>query len=594
MTPTPLDHHNARLGERRRVAAALEAKDRSLSLARGAVAAVAFLALVVTASRPAAVFLLALSAAVFVVLVVAHERLARRLVEARARSAFHEEAVARLSGSAGPGRETGERYADPAHPYAPDLDLFGRRSLFERLCAARTRAGQDRLASWLRRQSPVEQIRERQEAVRELALALDLREDLAVLGAEARRGVDSSPLVHWATGPRIPVPETLRRAAFIVSGAALVSLVTWGAGYSSALPFQLATLAVAACHLRARAFASAVLDGLGRPVTDLRILEGLFDRLAKPTFSATRLRTVQAALQEDGRSPSEAIERLGRWLEAHESKSNAFFGVLAFFLLWDLQLAARVEHWRRLHGPRIAGWIDALGEMEALASLGAYTFENPEDVFPEFVDGPALFEAKGLTHPLLRPEIAVRNDVRLGAGLNMLVITGSNMSGKSTFLRSVGINTALALSGGPVRARSLRLTPLAIGASICTQDSLQDGASRFYAEIRRVRQILDLATEDAPALFLLDEIFDGTNSAERRIGAEAVVKALLERSALGLVTSHDLALAEIAVSLAPRAANIHFEDHLEGDRMAFDYLIKEGPVQRGNALGLMRAVGLTV
>ena len=189
---------------------------------------------------------------------------------------------------------------------------------------------------------------------------------------------------------------------------------------------------------------------------------------------------------------------------------------------------------------------------------------------------------------------AVRNDVRLDGSLQMLVITGSNMSGKSTLMRTVGINTVLALAGAPVRATSLRLSPLAIGASIRTQDSLQDGASKFFAEIKRVRQVLDIANGPVPLLFLLDEIFDGTNSAERRIGAEAVVHSLIQRRAIGLVTSHDLALAEIAVSLAPRALNVHFEDHLEGDRMAFDYRIKPGPVTRGNALGLMRAVGLEV
>ena len=156
------------------------------------------------------------------------------------------------------------------------------------------------------------------------------------------------------------------------------------------------------------------------------------------------------------------------------------------------------------------------------------------------------------------------------------------------------MNTVLALAGAPVRAVSRRLSPLAVGASIRVQDSLQDGESRFYAEIKRIRQVLDVARGPVPALFLMDEIFDGTNSAERRIGAEAVVRSLLELRAIGLVTSHDLALAEIAVSLAPRATNVHFEDHLEGDVIAFDYRLKPGPVQKGNAIGLMRAVGLQV
>jgi DNA mismatch repair ATPase MutS len=290
----------------------------------------------------------------------------------------------------------------------------------------------------------------------------------------------------------------------------------------------------------------------------------------------------------------EPIAQLRRWLEFHESKGNVFFALLAFFLVWDVQLAAAVEGWRRRFGGATLRWLHTLGELEALVSLGTYAFENPDDPFPELQEAGPLFHAKGIGHPLLPTTRAVRNDVLLDAERQMLVVTGSNMSGKSTLLRTVGINTVLALAGAPVRAISLRISPLVVGASIRVQDSLQDGESRFYAEIKRIRQILDLAQGEVPALFLLDEIFDGTNSAERRVGAEAVVRSLLERRAIGLVTSHDLALAEIATSLAPRATNVHFEDHLEGGRMAFDYRIKPGPVQKGNALGLMRAVGLEV
>jgi DNA mismatch repair ATPase MutS len=168
------------------------------------------------------------------------------------------------------------------------------------------------------------------------------------------------------------------------------------------------------------------------------------------------------------------------------------------------------------------------------------------------------------------------------------------MSGKSTLLRTIGINAVLAQAGAPVRARELRLSPLAVGASIRIQDSLQEGKSRFYAEITRVRQIMDLASGRPRLVFLLDEIFHGTNSADRRVGAEAVVRALVDRGAIGLVTSHDLAIAQIADDLAPLAANVHFEDHLEGDRIAFDYRMKAGPVRKSNALALMRAVGLDV
>jgi DNA mismatch repair ATPase MutS len=323
-------------------------------------------------------------------------------------------------------------------------------------------------------------------------------------------------------------------------------------------------------------------------------LTELFDRLGGERFEAPLLKRLHADLLAEGQTPGRSIAQLRRWIEVHDSKRNIFFAPVAFLLLWDLQLAGAVEQWRRRYGRATLVWLGVLGELEALVSLGSYAFENPEDPYPVLEEGGPLFHAEGIGHPLLPASRSVRNDVRLDAERQMLVVTGSNMSGKSTLLRTVGIGAVLAQAGAPVRALSLRLSPLAVGASIRVQDSLQDGESRFYAEIKRIRQVMDLAKGGIPAFFLLDEIFDGTNSAERRVGAEAVVRTLLALRAIGLVTSHDLALADIAQSLAPRAANVHFEDDLEGERIAFDYRLKPGPVGRGNALRLMRAVGLEV
>jgi DNA mismatch repair ATPase MutS len=235
-----------------------------------------------------------------------------------------------------------------------------------------------------------------------------------------------------------------------------------------------------------------------------------------------------------------------------------------------------------------------VGEIEALCALAGYSYERPRDPFPDIVDGEPRFEATGLTHPLLPERRSVRNDVNLGPGTRLLVVSGSNMSGKSTLLRSIGINVVMALAGAPVRALALTLSPLALGASIRVTDSLQGGISRFYSEITRLRQIVDLTGGPAPLLFLLDELLQGTNSHDRRIGAEAVVRGLLGRGAIGLLTTHDLALAHIADLLAPKAANVHFEDHIEGGRIAFDYILRPGIVQRSNALELMRSVGLEV
>ena len=594
MTQEPQAAYEIRVEARRAELRLLDERDRRLSLFRAMVASLALIALIVTASRPIAVVGLGLAAVIFVVLVVVHEKLARQLSRARRRVVFYEGALARTRGEWMGKGEPGTEFLDPAHPHAIDLDLFGRGSLFERLCTARTHAGQEQLATWLRHGSSIMELRERQLAVAELGPRLDLREDLAVLGAEARRAVDSRALQAWAGMPPLAGPHGRRAAAFASSAAVAVALAGWAFGRWEAAPFQLATIAVMVCTWKARAFSRSVLLGIGRPVHDLQTLTELFDRLGTERFESARLTRLHAALSAEGHSPSAPIAQLGRWLEIHESKANVFFAILAFFLCWDLQLAAAVEGWRRRFGRSVSVWIGSLGEIEALLSIGAYAFENPADQNPTFEESGPCFHAEGMAHPLLPRSRAVRNDVSLDRERQMLVITGSNMSGKSTLLRTVGVNTALALAGAPARAVSLRLSPLSVGASIRIQDSLQDGESRFYAEIKRVRQILDIAKGEPPLLFLLDEIFDGTNSAERRIGAEAVVRSLLDRRAIGLVTSHDLALAEIAVSLAPRAQNVHFEDHLEGDRMAFDYKIKPGPVQRGNALGLMRAVGLEV
>jgi DNA mismatch repair ATPase MutS len=235
-----------------------------------------------------------------------------------------------------------------------------------------------------------------------------------------------------------------------------------------------------------------------------------------------------------------------------------------------------------------------IGEIEALLCLSAYSYEHPDDPFPEFVQGAACFDATDLGHPLVPAAKCVRNDVRLSDGKRVFLVSGSNMSGKSTLLRTVGINAVLAMAGAPVRAQSLRLTPLHVGASIRVNDSLQEGSSRFYAEITRLRALFHLAGNGASLLFLMDELLQGTNSNDRRIGAESIVHALLNRGAIGLVSTHDLALAEIGGSLNGQLHNVHFQEDFENGRMHFDYKLREGVVTKSNGLALMRSIGLDV
>jgi DNA mismatch repair ATPase MutS len=327
---------------------------------------------------------------------------------------------------------------------------------------------------------------------------------------------------------------------------------------------------------------------------DLQLLSVILARLEKEDFRTDHLRKLRSALDRKGMSPSRLIARLNFIIVLLDSRRNMLFAPISFILLWEIQLAFFLENWRAKYGRAIAGWLRAMAELEALSSLAGYAFEHPDDPFPEISQTSPCFEGRELGHPLLPEGKCVRNDLSLTGEAQILLVSGSNMSGKSTLLRTVGINAVLAQAGAPVRAHSLRIAPLSLGASIRITDSLQGGTSRFYAEITRLQKLVTLADGPTPLLFLLDELLHGTNSHDRRIGAEAVVKGLADRGAVGLLTTHDLALANIVDVLAPRASNVHFEDHIENGRIAFDYRLRPGIVKKSNALELMRSVGLEV
>ena len=291
---------------------------------------------------------------------------------------------------------------------------------------------------------------------------------------------------------------------------------------------------------------------------------------------------------------SAALTKLRSLVDLINSRDNVIVKVLDVPLMYSVQVAFAAEKWRAAHGKSLRLWLDALSEIEALLSLAAYSFEHPAYPFPEFISGAASLEGTALGHPLLASSTCVRNDVALGNPARVLLVSGSNMSGKSTLLRTIGINVVLAMAGAPVCAQRLRLTPLEVAASIRVNDSLREGSSRFYAEIKRLRSIFDLAGNGPPLLFLLDEVLQGTNSKDRRVGAQGVVRALLKCGAIGLVTTHDLSLTEIGEPLDHQLHNVHFQDEIEDGMMKFDYRLREGVVTKSNGLELMRIIGLEV
>ena len=545
------------------------------------------------AAKIISVFWMAAPLAAIVVLAVIHERVLKRRERCSGTVAYYERALARIENRwAGTG-ETGLRFENATHPYSRDLDLFGTGSLFELLSTARTQAGQETLANWLLAPAPPELVLGRHAAIAELRHRLDLREDLAVVAEDARALEPSGSLAAWGEGEPLLASGPLRFVAAGLAGLWLASLVVWMV-WGVMYPALLISAINVAFNLAYRPRAESVARAVQSAARGLGLLSGVLARLEVDQFTTPRLIELRRALDSEGWPPSRWIARLNRLVEYLDSRGNMFVASIDLFVSWTLQCACAVEIWRRRTGPAMRRWLATVGEFEALLSLSCYAYEHPSDVIPEFSHASPCFEAEGLAHPLLSEHDAVRNDVCFGEGLRVLIISGPNMAGKSTFVRAVGINAVLAQCGAPVRARRLRLSPLAVGASICVLDSLQGGISRFYAEIRRLKQIVDLTQGSVGVLFLLDEFLQGTNSHDRRRGAEAMVRSLVERGAIGLVTTHDLALAEIAAELGPRAANAHFEDRFENGKLVFDYRLQPGIVKTSNALDLMRSIGLDV
>jgi len=597
--PSPADEYRLRLDTRRTLHAELSRRDRRHSDARLATFGLFVALLAFGWAGWVSYWLLVVPVVAFGVLVQRHDRVIRARDAAARAIAFYERGLARIDDRWPGTGEPGERFGEDHHPYANDLDLFGHGSLFELLSIARTQSGEATLARWLKAPATPHEIDERQQGVAELTPALDLREALSLAGTDVRAGVNGDALLAWAEDAPMLSPMWLRWVAAAITAVVVITMIAWlQADIERPLLIALAIQVVFAWPQQKRV--ERALHRADAAAHDLDILGHLLEQLEPQRFSSPRLAALHRALAAEGVVASRAIRTLHRLVELHDWQDNLFFLMFSAPLMWGTHVAWAMEAWRRVHGRRIRQWLDAAAEFEAFSSLSAYRFEHPGDPFPTIVSSPdgqrveALYDGIDLGHPLLPAARTVRNDVRLGHDPALFIVSGSNMSGKSTLLRTVGVNAVLALAGAPVRAASLRLSPLAIGATLRIQDSLLEGRSRFYAEITRIRELADLAAGPVPLLFLLDELFHGTNSHDRLVGSSGVLRGLLDRGAIGLITTHDLALTAIARALAPRATNVHFDDTFDGQEIRFDYRLKPGPVTHSNAIALMRAVGLDV
>ena len=451
------------------------------------------------------------------------------------------------------------------------------------------------LAQWLLEPAPIDEVLARQQAAAELRPMLQLREDMGLLAEEVRSDVHAERMGEWGSAQTVRFAGWLRPLALLLAAGGLASVVAFFVGAVGIwLPLAL-VLFNSAIIFALRERVGRVLEKVETSGRDVKIFAALVERLEQEEFKSARLSQLREDLTISGLPASRRIAKLGRLVDWLDSSDHLAVKVLRPLLLWQEQLAMAFERWRRLSGGHIGKWTRAVAEFECLSSLAGLAFERPQWSVPELRrEQEAIFEAAALCHPLIPSAVCVPNDLRLGGTQRLMVVSGSNMSGKSTLLRAVGLNTVLACAGSVAAAERLSLSLLHTGASIRVNDSLQDHRSRFLAEITKIRQIVDLIKSGEPVLFLLDELLSGTNSHDRRIGASGIVRELLRSQAIGLITTHDLALAQIEQDVASGVANVHFEDQMNGSEMHFDYKLKAGVVTRSNALELMRAVGLEV
>lgn len=598
----PAAEYAARLAQHRRDEAALTRRhDLFGRLRLGLAAATIGLAWLAFGRGAISPLWLVGSAIAFALLMARHSRVLDARDRARRAAAFVEDGIARLEHRWQGRGAGGEEYLPADHPYGEDLDIVGRGSLFDLLSTPRTAGGERTLAAWLLAPAPPSEVRERQAAVRDLARRYELREHAAVVGPEIRAAANTVALAAWAATPVRPPPAWAPWALGALSAAVVAGIGTWIA-QGEPPPWFVPLLAVQGLvGLALRRHVRTAIRHAEDRVRELGVIAALIGRIETESFDAPRLRALQERLRASGRAASAEIHRLARLVELLASRKNQLFGPISVLVCWATQLAWAIDRWRVHAGAHVPDWLAALGEIEALSALGTFTAERPDAVFPLVVDGEGRLEARDLRHPLLPAAIAVGNDIALGAAApHLFIVSGSNMSGKSTWLRTVGINVVLAQAGAPVTAASMTMAPLFPAGTLRVQDSLQSGRSRFFAEITKLRQIVDLAKghrgpERVPlTLFLLDELLAGTNSHDRRRGAEGILRGLLNLGAVGLATTHDLALTALATTLGANAENVHLADRFEQGGLEFDYRLRPGVVVTSNAIPLMRSIGLDV
>ena len=609
----PAVAYRRRLGEAEAQAAALDVRAGRIGLFRFVAFAVAVGMLIAAFDHipkqapPALLWLGFVVAAVgFVWLVFRHAA----VIDARDRAlhlaAVNRQGLARVDGSwpQQAARPLAQSVRKP--PYSEDLDLSGVASLQQLCDVTHTELGEAALFRALARAAAPEvdagPVRARQAAVRDLVPRLDLRQAFEVagrrLGSPDGYKPNPEPFLRWAEGPArvsslLPWPAVLSRLPWLSVALLLLCVLVPSTAQLLGVPVIVLLCVQGLVLLRTAPAISRLMTTVAAGEVSLSAYGDMLELLASADFTATDNQTLQANVRSEGQGPAALMRRLqGDYSYLELRRNPLVWFPLNIICLWDLFFALRIERWQAQVGPRLRGWLQAVGELEARSSLATLAFDHPDWVWPDFVDGGATFSAEALGHPLLPAAARVANDVTLPGAGQAWLITGSNMSGKSTLLRAIGLGHVMAQAGGPVCARRVTLSPLSLRTVMRVDDSLARGVSHFYAELQRLKDAVDASRGSPPLCYLLDEILHGTNTRERELGARLVVRTLCGRGSTGAVSTHDLSLASLADETQGAVHNVHFTEIIEGDRMRFDFRLRQGPVQTTNALRLMRQVGI--
>ncbi len=482
------------------------------------------------------------------------------------------------------------------HPFARDVDILEPGGLVDYLNIGSTRAGMARLVSLVTEPASNEVIAKRQAVIKELKPKLDLREEFYVAGSTKVPYIRTHLIREWAAQETVQIPRWLPIACLALSGAALLA-----AGFVAASPSPPTYVALGVCllaevalwkrcqrHLTMKVLAAEKIHLDFYELRELlRILEG-------QDFHTPILQDLAASLRSDGERASQSTGSFCRIIGMFEARRNQVVAMLGPLVLYTTQLALAMERWRAKHAAKVPDWIDAVGKFEAFSSLSCFAFEHPFYAFPTLVEKGPVLQAESLAHPLL-PDDAVENDIAMDGQRPILVVSGANMAGKSTLLRTIGMNVALTYAGAPVRARLLTISPMNAIASIRVKDSLQQGISRFAAELGRMRLMLNSIRDGTPTLVLIDELFAGTNSFDRFAGAVALAEFILGcETSLAVLSTHDRNVTRWAERDSVRISNVHFRDVFDHGQMTFDYKLHQGPALRGNAVELMKLAGLPI